>query len=205
MGAETDSVSVGDWLDRLRAGDDSARHALLARAFDRLMRLARKMLMDYPGVSRWEQTDDVFQNAMIRLDRALESVTPATPRDFFRLAAAEIRRELIDLARRYGGPGWMGVHQAAHTPADTSLEPSRAPAVAPDSSDPARLHAWTEFHRRVGELPDEAREIFDLLWYQGLTQVEAAAILGVAEKTVNRRWMAARVRLGTMMAGQPAF
>ena len=46
-------------LDRLRAGDESARDELLDIACERLGRLARKMLRGYPGVRRWEQTDDV--------------------------------------------------------------------------------------------------------------------------------------------------
>jgi RNA polymerase sigma factor (sigma-70 family) len=54
----------------------------------------------------------------------------------------------------------------------------------------------------VERLSDEEREVIDLLWYQGLTQGEAAEVLGVSEKTINRRWMAARMRLGTIMAGQ---
>jgi DNA-directed RNA polymerase specialized sigma24 family protein len=41
-----------------------------------------------------------------------------------------------------------------------------------------------------------------MLWYQGLTQAEAAAILGVTERTVNSRWLAARVRLGDSLGGQ---
>ena len=57
-------------LDRLRACDASARDELLNLAYHRLSRLAHKMLCGYPGVRRWEQTDDVLQNAMVRLCRA---------------------------------------------------------------------------------------------------------------------------------------
>ena len=39
------------------------------------------MLRDYPRVGRWEQTDDVLQNALLRLWRALEDVRPATARE----------------------------------------------------------------------------------------------------------------------------
>ena len=45
-------------------------------------------------------------------------------------------------------------------------------------------------------LPEEEREAFDLRWYQGLTQAEAALVLNVSEATVKRRWLAARARLG---------
>ena len=101
MAREDHTTVIQGCIDRLRVGDESARAALLDCAADRLARLARKMLKGYPGVARWEQTDDVAQNALIRLDRALRAVTPPTARDFFRLAAAQVRRELIDLARHY--------------------------------------------------------------------------------------------------------
>jgi DNA-directed RNA polymerase specialized sigma24 family protein len=39
----------------------------------------------------------------------------------------------------------------------------------------------------IGELPAEEREAFDLVRIQGMTQVEAAEVLGVSIKTVLRR------------------
>ncbi len=62
MGREDHTTVIQGWLDRLHAGDDSAREKLLASASDRLARLARKMLKGYPGVARWEQAEDVLQN-----------------------------------------------------------------------------------------------------------------------------------------------
>jgi RNA polymerase sigma factor (sigma-70 family) len=194
---------IQGWIDRLRGGDDSARAALLGCASDRLTRLARKMLRDYPGVARWEQTEDVLQNALIRLDRALKVVAPPTARDFFRLAAAQVRRELIDLARHYQGPQGLGAHHSTQPGSDS---PTREPALVPSAPDttfePSRLAAWTDFHRAVDNLVAGDRELFDLLWYQGLTQAEAAAVIGVKERTVNSRWLAARVRLNDSLGGQ---
>src|SRR5262249_60882959 len=65
-------------LDLLRLGDEQARSRLIAHACDRLRRLTRKMLRGYPGVRRWEQTDDVVQNALIRLCRGLQAASPET-------------------------------------------------------------------------------------------------------------------------------
>jgi RNA polymerase sigma-70 factor (ECF subfamily) len=39
----------------------------------------------------------------------------------------------------------------------------------------------------IGDLPEEEREVFDLVRIQGMTQVEAADVLGVSNKTVQRR------------------
>ena len=70
------------------------------------------------------------------------------------------------------------------------------------SPEPSRLAAWTEFHEQIGALPDEEREVFDLLWYQGLSQAEAAELLGVSERTVKRRWQTARYRLHEALGGE---
>ena len=39
----------------------------------------------------------------------------------------------------------------------------------------------------IDDLPEEEREVFDLVRIQGMTQVEAAEVLGVSNKTVQRR------------------
>src|SRR5437588_7467134 len=87
------SVLIQGWIDRLRAGDESARAELLRCSCDRLAELTRRMLRRYERIKRWEQTDDVVQNVSMRLYRTLESVTPQSTRDFLRLASLNIRRE----------------------------------------------------------------------------------------------------------------
>src|SRR5262245_62623942 len=113
------TVQIQAWLDRLRGGDESARCELLGCACERLRNLARKMLRGYPNVRRWEQTDDVLQTAVIRLHRALQQVPVQTSLDFFRLAALNIRRELLDLARHYYGPQGQGAHHASWRQGDS--------------------------------------------------------------------------------------
>ena len=166
---------------------------------------SRKMLRGFPRVHRWEQTDDVLQNALMRLRRALENTSPESVRSFLNLAAVQIRRELIDLARHYDGPNGMGAHHESHILTDGSHELPVQRIAAADTNDPDRLDAWTKFHRSVESLNDQDREVFDLLWYQGLTQGQAADVLGLSEKTVNRRWVAARMRLGMALENQLPF
>ncbi len=91
------------WIDQMREGNGQAHDAILRHVSERLKRLTRKMLQDFPGVRRWEETDDVSQNAIQRLLRALRAVRPASMREFFGLAAMQIRRELLDLAKHYYG------------------------------------------------------------------------------------------------------
>src|SRR5579885_1307392 len=107
------TVQIQVWLDRMRGGDATAFDELLRCACERLHNLARKMLRSYPNVHRWEQTDDVLQNASLRLYRTLQQVPVETTRDFFRLAALNIRRELLDLAKHYYGPQGHGARHAS--------------------------------------------------------------------------------------------
>jgi RNA polymerase sigma factor (sigma-70 family) len=197
------TVQLQRCLDRLRAGDETARKELLNRACERLRRLTRKMLHADGRLKRWEETDDVFQSAMLRLCRALQDISPGSVREFFRLAAVQVRRELIDLARHYYGPRGVvaqrqsnSVAPSAHSTCSAAHEP------ADHSQDPSQLAAWTEFHAQIGALPDEEREVFDLLWYHGLAQAEAAKVLQVSTRTVERRWQAARLHLYDALHGE---
>jgi RNA polymerase sigma-70 factor (ECF subfamily) len=198
------STAIQRRLDHLMAGEDAARAALLECAGARLSRLAHRMLhSDFRRVRRWEETDDVTQNALLRLDRALRVAVPPTPRDFFRLAARIIRNELIGLARRYYGPYGLGRHHATPAARDdeaANLEREKEPSDL--THEPGRLLAWTELHRQAGALPEPAREVFDLLYYGGLTQPEAAEVLGVCARTVKRRWAFARRTLFDALDGQ---
>ena len=201
--SESASVVLQGALDRLNAGDVSARSELIDCACERLQRLVRQMLNTYPGVRRWEETGDIFQNSMLRLYRALSDVAPPSLRDFYRLAALQIRRELIDLARSHYGAHGMGANHATEAPRPLGESSPGAPSyeAADVANEPARLALWTEFHQQIEALPDTEREVFDLLWYQGLTQIEAAGVLGVSDRTVKSRWRAARLILHRALGG----
>ena len=195
------STQVQLRLDRLGAGSASGDD-LLKIAYERLRRLARKMFRRSHTVTPWEDTDDVLQNAAVRLCRALDDVRPASVRSFINLAAVQIRRELIDLARHYDGPEGPGRHHVSWGRSEGSGNLAGSPDAADDMRDPARLATWTEFHDKIGTLPDIEKEMFDLLWYQGLSQAEAAALLGVTVRVVKYRWRSARLKLHKMLGGR---
>jgi RNA polymerase sigma-70 factor (ECF subfamily) len=197
------SLLIQGWIDRLRAGDESARAELLRCSCDRLAELTRRMLRRYARIKRWEQTDDVVQNVSLRLYRTLEQVTPESTRDFLRLASLNIRRELLDLAKHYYGPHGLGTLYASQ-PDDASGDgrPRADGGPSDETQDASRLDAWAEFHRQVAALPDELREVFDLIWYQGLSRAEAAEVIGISERTLMRRWQEARLAIFDALDGQ---
>ncbi|MEQ8787445.1 MAG: sigma-70 family RNA polymerase sigma factor [Pirellulaceae bacterium] len=195
---------VQHWIDRLQAGDQSARDALLNCASDRLLRIARKMSRSYPRLKRWEETGDVLQGAVIRLHRALGTVEVEDPRHFFRLAALQIRRELLDLQRRYDGAHGLAANHA--TLPRGERDDSQPPSPLEQGTrlhGPDQMAQWAEFHQAIEELPEEHRELFDLLWYQKLTTGEAAEVLGISERHVNRRWTKAKLKLHDLLEGEP--
>ena len=53
-------------------------------------------------------------------------------------------------------------------------------------------------------LPEAEREVFDLLWYEGLTQAEAARVLGVTDRTVKNRWRSAKLELQRVLGEGPS-
>jgi len=187
-----------------QAGEPSARDRLLEHCCGRLRVLARQMLRQrFPHVGRWEQTDDVLQQAMLRLHQSLEEVKLESGRHFYNLAAAQIRRELIDLARHYYGPQGQGTKHETEVVSEGSGRPLVSKHDRPDNSaEPSSLAQWVEFHGQVETLPEDEKQIVDLLWYQGLTQEEAAEALGVTDRTVRRRWVSARTRLYEMFCGE---
>jgi RNA polymerase sigma factor (sigma-70 family) len=200
MGSTTSDVQR--LLNALEAGDAAAREELLARTLARIRRFASQQLHQYPGVARWEQTDDVVQGVAQRLNRALDSVRPKTPRDFFNLCGEMIRRELIDLKRKHFGPRGLGRNVVSLRPASAGSG-DRAEHLHSDDTtyDPAKLARWTELHEKVAALPAELLEVFNLLWYQGLTHQEAAQVLECSARTVARRWCDARLRVQSILGG----
>jgi RNA polymerase sigma-70 factor (ECF subfamily) len=187
------------WLDRMRAGDLSARDALIRGFQGRLELLARKMVGREPRVARWVGVEDVLQNALIRLLRALESVQPDSTRAFFGLATEQLRRELLDLARHYYGPEGEGANHES-TPL---LDDGGRPGLEPSAPDPATsdLERWTRFHEEVTRLPDREREVVGLVFYHGWTQAQVAELFQVEVRTVRRWWESALVKLHRELRG----
>jgi len=170
-------------LEQFSPDDDCLLEELIAHALERLRLLTSWLFRRRSDLRGLEQTDDVLQEAVIRLHHALRSTRPTTVRGFFGLAAMQIRWTLGDLARKHSK--LRLVHSLA----------GDEDACLPDGDRPVDLLEWAEFHQSVGNLPAEEREAVELLWYQGLTQEEAARVCGISLRTMKRRWLAARLHL----------
>ena len=198
------TIAIQQYIARLQAGDKEVRGQLIQMAYERLQRMARKMKRDYDRLNRWEQTDDILQNASLRLYEALSDVAIADERHFYRLAALQLRRELIDMCRHYHGPQGQGANHQTQMRVEQADSSAPPPAFeqAEVTTDPQQMQAWGDFHRTVEELPDREREVFDMLWYHDLTQEEAAEILGISSRQVKRIWRSAKLHLHDKLQGE---
>jgi RNA polymerase sigma factor (sigma-70 family) len=180
MDEERTTVVVQRCLDEL-AADAPAEpviRALLERAVRRLHQLCAALLhRSYPRLTRPPlnlQTDEMLGAVVERLLKALREARPGTVRQFFALAGLHMRWELNDMARRLD-----------EQPAAVELRDGLVPA--PASSDSGLTPDGRRMLEAIGSLPEAQREAFDLVRIQGMTQAEAAQVLGVSAMTVNRR------------------
>jgi RNA polymerase sigma-70 factor (ECF subfamily) len=201
--AQLDAVLSG-CLARLANGDKSAREEILEVCNDRLRKLSSRLLGKFAKVRRWDNTDDVAQNAALRLYRALGETVPESPRGLMGLMAVQIERELIDLARKHAGPMSYAANHGTNvregTNGDVYLVDEAEDAGDSDEEE-VPLERWEKFHAAVEGLPEEHREVFRLVWYLGADRETAAKNLGMSVRTVGRRWQEAREMVAKAIEG----
>lgn len=183
------------------SGEEVSEDALRA-ILESLRPLTSSMLASFPDVQRWDQTDDVIQNAAIRSLLALRDSPPKTRRHFENLVALQVRRALIDLGRRYAIR--VGMNRNRWTPSLSDSDCDRACDFQDNAeSDPQGLIEWVELHEQIENLPDEEQEVFQLIWYRSLSKEEVAELINVDLRTVQRRWRSARETLASRYGGLP--
>jgi RNA polymerase sigma-70 factor (ECF subfamily) len=133
------------------------------------------------------QADELLGAVVERLLTALRQARPATARQFFALASQHMRWELNDMARRL-----------EEQPTAAELREELVPA--PASSDSGLSPDGRRILEAIEGLPEGEREAFDLVKIQGLTQAEAAEVLGVSLRTL-KRWVSRSLRLLTARLG----
>jgi RNA polymerase sigma-70 factor (ECF subfamily) len=191
-----DTFQLLQYLERVRAGDRAGVDDFLRRVCGRLGRMARRMLRGFPNVGAWADTDDVLQSALMRLLHTLRAVTPASTQEFAHLAALHIRRELLDLARKY-----RGRLDAARGAAGDEGSPDPVAALADRDSLRGDLDHWAAFHEAVGQLPAREGDVMSLKFYHGLTEEQIAGLLGLSDRQIRRYWRAACMRLCEVLGG----
>ena len=180
MSAEPTTAAVQRYLDAL-AGDQPAEpivRALLDRSVRRLQLLCTNLLyrryrrLTLPPVNL--QPEEMLDAVVERLLKAMRSVRPQTVRQFFGLANQHMRWELNDVARRLDEQ-------------PTAVEVREGMVSAPASSGSVLTPDGRRMLKAIDDLPEDERDVFGLVHIQGLTQGEAAEVLGISVRTVQRR------------------
>lgn len=190
-------------LARQAAGDLTARDELLNFACTRMQAIAHRMLIRFPTVRRWDETDDVVQNAAIRLSKTLTQLAPESSRGFIGLMALHIRRELLDLARKHSGPRGFAANHGTNVGRHDGGARLTVEEAIDGSETGDQLERWTRLHEAAESLPEEEREMFHLVWYMGMKQADICALLGCSVRTVKRRWESAKQHLADAVLGSP--
>lgn len=196
-------------IEQAHAGSARAEDELFLHVRERLQAMTRKMLHQNPRVARWQQTGDLYGQLWLKLHAILRTEPINDRRHFFRLANLAMRRLLCDLARSYRGPQtFEGRHQTNAARADTSDQP---PVASPDASarpfgppppGPPTAAILKEEHLRIHELlqwlDEDEVELLGLIYFQELSQTEAAEVLSIDERTVRRRLRRIMLHLGEL-------
>ena len=185
------STGVREILLQIREGDTSATDRLFAYCLERFRLLSRRIFNTRRDLHHLEESDDLLQDTLIRLNGAVTKLHPETTRALMTLALQHIRWALRDIAR-----------ELRRKAKDLPLIDSEIIHADPHSlGEPHTLLEWEHFHKTVEQLPNEEKQVFDALYYGGASQEEVAEMLGISTRTVKRRWRSARMLLHEKLRG----
>jgi len=177
---------VNDITELLNAGGQGevlAAGELLSLVYEKLRRVAAvKMASEAPNQTL--QPTALVHEAWLRLSgderRQWNDRT-----HFFATAAEAMRRILVDNARRK--------RAARHGGGQRRVEMTDVRSAAVESDD--WVLAVNEALEKFAELDPEKAELVKLRYFVGMTLEEAAAALGISERTAKRYWAFARAWL----------
>lgn len=177
--------------------NDSQQEAPGMEGNERLRWIAGHILPLEPELRGWlrahartlnaADVDDLIQEAYARLWTA-ELQAVRQPRAYFYVV---VRNLLAERARR-----------ARIVPMERMGEMEALRILSDEPGPERRVSARQELERllrAVGELPAQCRRAFELCKFDGLSQRQIAAAMGIAEKTVEKHLAKALMRVGQAM------
>ncbi len=192
-------IAMQDLLDSLQRGENTqaVKDQLISLAYLRLQQLAHRMLYSYDRQKLDEETNGLVAEAYLRLNRSLEDLKPETVRQFFGLAALQMRRHLLDKLRAIHGRG------EAPRPKVTSLTPSSpdGSAIEMGIANFGSATHWTAIDvlESLDKLEEKQRECLIMQHWYGFTHQDIASLMGVSTKTVQRMTNLAFIQLNDLL------
>jgi RNA polymerase sigma-70 factor (ECF subfamily) len=176
-------MALHRYLNRLAgATDDSdalqiAREVLSVAAGPILLLCGSTLRRHYPRLAKGPfnvQPEDLVGAVVERLIKAMRNVRPAHVREFFALTMKHVRWELNGLARE------LDAHRCERLRSDVI-------AGEPEASDEQFSALGHRILKAIHGLAQTDQEIFNLVRLHGMTQSDAADVLGISVRTVERR------------------
>lgn len=170
------TLLLGEWRD----GDEAAGRKVLESVYRELRRLAAQSLRREPDGNTLQPTALVNELCVSLLER--EAVSCENRLHFLHLAARQMRRLIVDHARRRHGLKRGGAHLIL------PLDEARDHAIELDD----RIADVNEALTRLQDLDARCASVVEMRFFGGLTEQEIADVLGVSVPTVKRDWEFAR-------------
>jgi RNA polymerase sigma factor (TIGR02999 family) len=180
-------------LSAIEHGDPQAAEQLLPLVYEELRKLAAaQMAQEKPGQTL--QPTALVHEAYLRLVEVKQAQHWDSRRHFFAAAAEAMRRILVESARRKQRLKHGGGH---------AREPQLGDIAGQER--PQRLLALDEALDRLGATNPQAAELVKLRYFAGLSNAEAAALVGISPRKATQVWAYARAwlreELGDAAAG----
>jgi RNA polymerase sigma factor (TIGR02999 family) len=188
MQGDRDSHTITGLLDRWRRGDREAGDQLMELVYNELHRIAAREMRREHG-EHTLQTTAIVHEAYLRISRS----DPIDWRDrahFFAVAAQQLRRVLVDHARRQRSEKRGGGTTLL------SLQDFDGPAGIIDE----RVLAVNDALTRLESIDLRAAKVVELRFFGGLSEAEAAEALGVSVATLKRDWDFAKAWLAGQLS-----
>jgi len=180
--SQTVSVLLAKW----RSGDEQALQALIPLVYKDLRALAHRYLRNERS-SHTMLSMDLVHEAYLRM-AGQNPIAAQNRTHFIAIAARLMRQILVDYARS---------HRAAKRGA--ALRVTLNSAIAPPVARPTDLVALDDALLELARIDERQSRIVELRFFGGLTNEEAAEVLGVSLSAVKRDWNVAKAWLTRQM------
>ncbi|MCB9891389.1 MAG: sigma-70 family RNA polymerase sigma factor [Planctomycetes bacterium] len=167
----------------MNEGDQKARNELIENLYEELYRLAGSFLSKNGQLSQIDRTELVNTACRRMLRSGLDRC--ARTEHIVGLACRAMRSALVDTARRNKAQKRLHVAQ----PLDVEIE------AGPESEFQERavdLHALDEALNELVKADAQAVKLIEMRFFGGLPMGRIAEILGISDRTADRRWNFAR-------------
>jgi RNA polymerase sigma-70 factor, ECF subfamily len=197
----TDSEQTRNLLARVRGGDRPALDRLLAEHRPYLHRLVE--LRFDPQLRPRVDPSDVVQDALLEAARRIDDYLRRDPMPFWLWLRQTACEQMVTVQRRHLGAACRAAGREQPLPTTSSVLLARQ--LLADEPTPSELVAGEELADRVRQalvrLDPDDQTIILLRNYEGLSNQQAAAALGIDPAAASKRFGRALLRLRAALIG----